>query len=146
MAIIKRPFRTDNGSGWDTHYFPTSADQIVEGVVKSQEALNLVTQNGLLVDAKVLKEILGGIPKIKAGNVVLGYANSAIMRGTVQVGQEWNGCVISLTAKMIPGTPYGGSNLWNVVGTVNNGVLTIEANGAGFVNGHVLGVDYVLMR
>lgn len=118
----------------------------LKGVLKTKNAVEATNIEGYLVDAKALKEIFESIPKIKCGNAVLTHASSAIMRGTVQVGQEWNGCVISLTAKMINGTPYGGSNLWNVVGTVNNGILTIEANGAGFVSGHVLGVDYILMR
>lgn len=145
MAIIKRPFRTDNGSGWDTHYFPTSADQVVEGVVKSQQDLNLVTQNGLLVDAKVLKEILGNLPKIKTGNVVLTYAHSAELKTQVNVGREWDNCIISAMARMVNGTPYTGSNLWNVVGEVKNGILMVAAYGA-FVQGHLLSVDYVLMK
>ncbi len=37
-STIKRPFRTFNGSDWDTHYFETSEDQIVTGFNQDMNA------------------------------------------------------------------------------------------------------------
>ena len=67
------------------------------------------------------------------------------MTGSISVDSKYNGCKVFATAQMASQTPYTGSNLWNIVGVVSSGKLTIDAYGAGFVNGHTLSVAYLLI-
>lgn len=83
--------------------------------------------------------------KIVSGKINLFYSSSSKMTGSISVDSKYNGCKVFATAQMASQTPYTGSNLWNIVGVVSSGKLTIDAYGAGFVNGHILSVAYLLI-
>ena len=82
---------------------------------------------------------------IVSGKINLFYSSSSKMTGSISVDSKYNGCKVFATAQMASQTPYTGSNLWNIVGVVSSGILTIDAYGAGFVNGHILSVAYLLI-
>ena len=82
---------------------------------------------------------------IVSGKINLFYSSSSKMTGSISVDSKYNGCKVFATAQMASQTPYTGSNLWNIVGVVSSGKLTIDAYGAGFVNGHILSVAYLLI-
>lgn len=77
------------------------------------------------------------------GKINLYYASSSKMAGSTTVDSKFNNCKVFATAQIVSQTPYT-TNLWNVVGAVNDGKLTIEAFGSGFVNGHILAVAYLI--
>ena len=84
--------------------------------------------------------------KMKYGISNLYYKSSSIMQGTVQVGEEFNDCLIFVFTNMADQTPYTGSNLWNLAGKVKSGTLTVEGYGTGFVSGHLLSINYLLIK
>lgn len=85
------------------------------------------------------------IPVMLAGKMSLYYKSSSQMTGNTSVDSKFNNCKVLVSAQSVSGTPYTGSNLWNVTGIVSDGKLTIDAWGAGFVSGHVLSVSYLLV-
>ena len=56
--IIRSNYKRYNGKDFDTMYFATSADQIVEGVITSEKVLNYTNDRGRLVDATLIKALL----------------------------------------------------------------------------------------
>lgn len=85
------------------------------------------------------------IPVMLADKMNLFYKSSSQMTGNTSVDSKFNNCKVLVSAQSVSGTPYTGSNLWNVTGIVSDGKLTIDAWGAGFVSGHVLSVSYLLV-
>lgn len=85
------------------------------------------------------------VPVILADKMALYYKSSSQMTGSTSVDSKFNGCKVLVTAESVSGTPYTGSNLWNVAGIVSGGKLTIDAFGTGFVSGHILSVSYLLI-
>lgn len=85
------------------------------------------------------------IPVMFSGKMNLYYKSSSQMTGSTSVDSKFNECKVLVSAQSVNGTPYTGSNLWNVTGIVSGGKLTIDAWGAGFVSGHVLSVSYLLV-
>lgn len=84
-------------------------------------------------------------PVMLAGKMNLYYKSSSQMTGSTSVDSKFNDCKVLVSVQSVNGTPYTGSNLWNVTGIVSGGKLTIDAWGAGFVSGHVLSVSYLLV-
>ena len=80
-----------------------------------------------------------------SGNMNLYYKSSSKMSDSIDVDSKFNNCKVLVSAQSVNGTPYTGSNLWNVTGIVSDGKLTIDAFGSGFVSGHVLSVSYLLI-
>lgn len=85
------------------------------------------------------------IPVMLAGKMSLYYKSSSQMTGSTSVDSKFDNCKVLVSAQSVNGTPYTGSNLWNVTGIVSDGKLTIDAFGSGFVSGHVLSVSYMLV-
>lgn len=119
------------------------------------EGLNIVAVEPLydiLYNAAELKEEVtelnrktDDIPVMFSGNMNLYYKSSSQMTGSTSVDSKFNECKVLVSAQSVNGTPYTGSNLWNVTGIVSGGKLTIDAFGSGFVSGHVLSVSYLLV-
>lgn len=84
-------------------------------------------------------------PVMLTGNMNLYYKSSSQLTGSTSVDSKFNECKVLVSAQSVNGTPYTGSNLWNVTGIVSDGKLTIDAFGSGFVSGHVLSVSYMLV-
>lgn len=80
-----------------------------------------------------------------ADRMTLFYKSSSQMTGNKSVDSKFNNCKVLVSVQSIDGTPYTGSNLWNVTGIVNDGKLTIDAWGAGFISNHILSVSYLLV-
>ena len=55
-AIKKAKFNVDNGTDFDTYHFETSSEQVKNKIV-SLDDLDLVTEEGFLVDALAVKEL-----------------------------------------------------------------------------------------
>ena len=85
------------------------------------------------------------IPVMFSGKMSLYYKSSSQMSDSIDVDSKFNNCKVLVSAQSVYGTPYTGSNLWNVTGIVSDGKLTIDAFGSGFVSGHVLSVSYMLV-
>lgn len=85
------------------------------------------------------------IPVMFSGKMSLYYKSSSQMSDSIDVDSKFNNCKVLVSAQSVNGTPYTGSNLWNVTGIVSGGKLTINAFGNGFVSGHVLSVAYLLI-
>ena len=85
------------------------------------------------------------IPVMFSGKMSLYYKSSSQMSDSIDVDSKFNNCKVLVSAQSVSGTPYTGSNLWNVTGIVSGGKLTINAFGNGFVSGHVLSVAYLLI-
>lgn len=85
------------------------------------------------------------IPVMLSGKMNIYYKSSSQMTGNTAVDSKFNNCKVLVSAQSVSGTPYTGSNLWNVTGIVSDGKLTIDAWGTGFVSGHVLSVSYLLV-
>lgn len=85
------------------------------------------------------------IPVMFSGKMSLYYKSSSQMSDSIDVDSKFNNCKVLVSAQSVNGTPYTGSNLWNVTGIVGGGKLTINAFGNGFVSGHVLSVAYLLI-
>ena len=120
-----------------------SPSKILSGGGKIEDTYQEIT------DIKnVLNNLTGDnfIKKIKCGKVNLYYKSSSVMQATIEVGEEFNDCMIFALTNMENQTPYTGSNLWNIVGKVKSGTLTVEGHGTGFVNGHMLNVNYLLIK
>lgn len=112
------------------------------------DEIDLVTEEGYFVDAKAAAELnrkTNDIPVMLADNMSLFYKSSSQMTGNTSVDPKFNNCKVLVSAQSVNGTPYTGSNLWNVTGIVSGGKLTIDAWGTGFVSGHVLSVSYLLV-
>lgn len=92
-----------------------------------------------------LNRKIDDVPVILADKMALYYKSSSQMTGSTSVDSKFNGCKVLVTAESVSGTPYTGSNLWNVAGIVSGGKLTIDAFGTGFVSGHILSVSYLLI-
>lgn len=85
------------------------------------------------------------IPVMLSGKMNLYYKSSSQLTGSTSVDSKFDNCKVLVSAQSVNGTPYTGSNLWNVTGIVSGGKLTIDAWGAGFVSDHVLSVSYMLV-
>ena len=59
-AIKKAKFNVDNGTDFDTYHFETSSEQVKNKIV-SLDDLDLVTEEGFLVDALAVKELNSNI-------------------------------------------------------------------------------------
>lgn len=120
-----------------------AAEAMFETTASMKDMSKEVT--GSKEELKKAKGMFGNVNKISKGRVVLNYSSSSELKSQTYVGAEYNDGIVIATSRMVGGTPYTGTNLWNVVGQVSNGYLTIAAYG-GFVNGHVLEVDYVIFK
>lgn len=112
------------------------------------DEIDLVTEEGYFVDAKAVAALnrkIDDAPVMLAGKMNLYYRSSSKMSDSIDVDSKFNNCKVLVSAQSVSGTPYTGSNLWNVTGIVSGGKLTIEAFGSGFVSGHVLSVSYLLV-
>lgn len=104
-----------------------------------------MTNNDLLNKVDELNRKTDDIPVMLADKMNLFYKSFSQMTGNTSVDSKFNNCKVLVSAQSVSGTPYTGSNLWNVTGIVSDGKLTIDAWGTGFVSGHVLSVSYLLV-
>ena len=121
----------------------------------SYDGINVTEVKKLLSVAKTASEMgaeltelnkkTNDIPVMLAGKMSLYYKSSSQMSGSTAVDSKFNNCKVLVSAQSVNGTPYTGSNLWNVTGIVNEGKLKIDAYGTNFVSGHVLSVSYLLV-
>ena len=113
------------------------------------EGLSIVEVERLFTPIPTNEELIAKVNELNrnivSGKINLFYSSSSKMTGSISVDSKYNGCKVFATAQMASQTPYTGSNLWNIVGVVSSGKLTIDAYGAGFVNGHTLSVAYLLI-
>lgn len=58
MAIKNARYNVNNGAGYDTLHFETDCKQVKDKIV-SLNSVNLVTEQGFLVDALAVKELIG---------------------------------------------------------------------------------------
>lgn len=123
-------------------------DNTIGKTLKTLDEVSSNTEQGHYVDALAVAELnkkMDDIPVMLAGKMTLYYKSSSQMTGSTSVDSKFNDCKVLVSAQSVNGTPYTGSNLWNVTGIVSDGKLTIDAFGSGFVSGHVLSVSYLLI-
>lgn len=117
---------------------------ILDEINKTNDGLSQ-TNNDLLNKVDELNRKTDDIPVMLADKMNLFYKSFSQMTGNTSVDSKFNNCKVLVSAQSVSGTPYTGSNLWNVTGIVSDGKLTIDAWGTGFVSGHVLSVSYLLV-
>ena len=70
MGVIKKAkFNVDNGTDFDTYHFETSSEQVKNKIV-SLDDLDLVTEEGFLVDALAVKELNSKKPVFLSSSAV----------------------------------------------------------------------------
>lgn len=103
------------------------------------------TNEELIAKVNELNRKIDDAPVMLFGNMNIYYKSSSKMSDSIDVDSKFNNCKVLVSVQSVNGTPYTGSNLWNVTGIVSDGKLTIDAFGSGFVSGHVLSVSYLLI-
>lgn len=141
MSTKNAEFKVNNGTSWDKYHFETGSELVIHSKTDGTQTTAKAALNTLLNDAA--SGNLGGF-RILYKRITLNYYNATELNGYVYCGAKVLAAVASIVYK--DSTPMQQVNaLVTKPGTIASTRVDVSAFGTGFVSGHVLSVDIIVI-
>ena len=142
MSTKNADFKINNGSGWDNYHFKTNSGQVAHTTEDGEQTTvedELKRQNSNLDNGNI-----GGF-RITHKRIILSYETATSLSGYAYCG----GNVIAANATIIyqASTPIDQvDRIYITIGAYGApGRINVYAQGSGFISGHVLAVDAIII-
>lgn len=115
MGVIKKAkFNVDNGTDFDTYHFETSSEQVKNKIV-SLDDLDLVTEEGFLVDALAVKEL--------NSKLIVNYSSTASETHETVIGNQ-----VRVKTYELSSLPENGEKDYNLAGLSSARYIWIDTS------------------